>query len=80
MNKSRKTEVEILKKNQSINIYTSASPIQEANKDVIHQMLKQTKNRGTGSGNSIQCMRKAKYSLVMLGLRLRLGRGKSVLV
>lgn len=55
MKNSRKKKVTIEEKNLSIDIYTSASPLQEATEDVIHQ----TKKREMGSENSIQYMRKA---------------------
>lgn len=59
MKNSRKKKATIEEKIRSLDIYTSASPLQEATEDVIHQILKQTKKREMGSENSIQCMRKA---------------------
>lgn len=59
------------RKIRSLDIYTSASPLQEATEDVIHQILKQTKKREMGSENSIQCKRKAQCILGTSHVRVR---------
>lgn len=79
MRKSRKKKA-TTEKNQSINMFYSCHPTQEAPEDVINQMLKQTNNGDVRSGNVIQCRRKQSVAKVPVKLGLGSGRGKNVSV